>query len=382
MTTNPDDVAQCLACSACPCICKYLDRFNSDLNPGHLLEIRQSLQELVENNMSQNPEAPVRRKKGWSRHVALTKCQADSKGCNNCRPKKVKCDERRPKCSRCARLHLSCSWPMLELRLQAIRRGSGSWRSREGRWSPRPMLPAPNVGANFSSYENYIPSALPSESELVMDLCPLPDEWWATMGVDQEGLNWPTNSNCADDLFLPSNSPSPDLNALDEIFSSIDAEMIASVGLGSALPQSLSDFHIPLANSMVLSSKEHHALEHWQTTFSIYRTTKNAKWSTHKLLLDLGSYNIMIMHLILAVSINDVCHRQENAPASQEAQNHFDAGARELIKTIENSRRELRNFHGSVSLSLSVHAEEKTRPKTAREAAKQDCLELRQETQT
>jgi hypothetical protein len=169
-----------------------------------------------------------------------------------------------------------------------------------------------------------------------MDPCPLPGEWWATMGVGQEGLNWSTISNCADDLFLPFNSPSPDLNALDEIFFSIDAEMIGSVGLGSVLPQPLSDFHIPLANFMVLSSKEHHALGHWQTTFSIYRTTKDPKWSTHKLLLDLGSYNTMIMHLIPAVSINDACHRQENAPASQEAQNHFDAGARELIETIEN----------------------------------------------
>jgi hypothetical protein len=84
----------------------------------------------------------------------------------------------------------------------------------------------------------------------------------------------------------------------------------------------------------VLSVKKRQALEHYQTTFSIYRTTKTPKWSTHKLLLDLSAENSMLMDFILAVSLNDVCHRKEH-DSSQEAQEHFEAGARALIETIK-----------------------------------------------
>lgn len=95
----------------------------------------------------------------------------------------------------------------------------------------------------------------------------------------------------------------------------------------------LSDHHIRSPSSLTLNSGEHHALKHYQTTFSIYRTTKDPKWSTHKLLLDLGASNSMIMHFILAVSINDVNRRKEHYDSS-EAEGHFEAGARELIGMV------------------------------------------------
>jgi hypothetical protein len=98
--------------------------------------------------------------------------------------------------------------------------------------------------------------------------------------------------------------------------------------------RSLPDQHIPLPSSLVLGSEEHNALGHYQSTFSIYRTTKKPKWSTHTLLLDLGNENPMIMHFILAVSINDICHRREHE-SSQEAQSHFEVGASELITTMK-----------------------------------------------
>jgi hypothetical protein len=97
---------------------------------------------------------------------------------------------------------------------------------------------------------------------------------------------------------------------------------------------SLSNYHMPLPNSLILSVSEHEALRHYQTTFSLYRTTKDPNWSTHKVLLSLGSQNTMIMHLLLAVSINDssLCRRDELS--SPIAQGHFQAGALMLVEIM------------------------------------------------
>jgi hypothetical protein len=72
---------------------------------------------------------------------------------------------------------------------------------------------------------------------------------------------------------------------------------------------SLSDHHLPIANSLTVSYEGRKALQHYQTTFSTYRTTKAPRWSTHRLLLDKA--DDMIMRFILAVSINDLCNRKE-----------------------------------------------------------------------
>lgn len=99
------------------------------------------------------------------------------------------------------------------------------------------------------------------------------------------------------------------------------------------LLQMLSDHHIPAANSMELSKNDRTALDHYQKAFSIYRTTKVPRWSTHRLLLDLASDNPMIMHFILAVSINDVCYRQGNE-SSEGAKTHFRMAIQDLLPMI------------------------------------------------
>ncbi|KAF2417679.1 hypothetical protein EJ08DRAFT_70343 [Tothia fuscella] len=80
---------------------------------------------------------------------------------------------------------------------------------------------------------------------------------------------------------------------------------------------------------------EHEALRHYQTTYSLYRTTKDPKWSTHKVLLNLGARDIMIMYLLLAVSLNDYSLRGGQSTSSREAENHFQLGAQLLITRMD-----------------------------------------------
>jgi hypothetical protein len=95
----------------------------------------------------------------------------------------------------------------------------------------------------------------------------------------------------------------------------------------------LSDHHIPAVNSLVLDTTEVHALNHYQDAFSKYRTTKTPRWSTHRLLLDLANENSMLMHLILAVSLNDVCHRND-CGSSKAAKDHFQIALGDLVKVV------------------------------------------------
>lgn len=99
------------------------------------------------------------------------------------------------------------------------------------------------------------------------------------------------------------------------------------------LSPSLTGFHLPLPNSLVLSCKEHEALRHYQTTYSLYRTTKDPAWSTHKVLLHMGSDDEMIMHLLLAVSLNDYSICTSDEPLARQAEIHYQSGAHMLIAT-------------------------------------------------
>jgi hypothetical protein len=251
-------------------------------------------------------------------------------GCDTCRSSRVRCDKIRPSCGRCTRLDRSCSWPTS---LQARRRGLGSWRSREGSWAPAPILPAPSDSAIYGAPEpGYgTTSTLPTDGDLESYFrSEFSYEYWN--GISEELFSSPENSYHSASTSLE--SPSMTFDTFQQFLSSSAPEISWSPNCGSPFLQLLPDDHIPLPNSLVLTRKEHHALKHYQTTFSIYRTTKTPKWSTHTLLLDLSDENSMLMHFILAVSLNDVSHRQEH-DSSQEAQKHFEAGAQGLIETIK-----------------------------------------------
>lgn len=156
------------------------------------------------------------------------------------------------------------------------------------------------------------------------------DEIWEDPSIDIEGITDIEFSAALEGTELPA------FTAAESFSAPVAPTMNENVYLDfeSFIYGSLLTEHIPLPNSLVLGSEEHSALGHYQSTFSIYRTTKKPKWSTHTLLLDLGNENPMIMHLILAVSINDISLRRENEPP-QEAKTHFEVGAREFITTYE-----------------------------------------------
>lgn len=275
-------------------------------------------------------------------------------------------------CTRCVKSCLPCSWPEPEKTLHDQRHGRGSWkeRARKGTLALPQLLPEissiPVAVASRSSREQDVPNnTLPVTVGSDLDPVPGFDASWA--GYDNVEEELQRASNLEND-FLPVVDPSceafpnragfellsiPD-NVQQYFFAQRGASSPAlpftpsnssfiSAPWASYLPELpfvpspssyLSGHSIPLPNSLKLSEKDHHALGHYQTAFSIYRTTKDPKWSTHKLLLDLGAKSTMIMRFILAVAINDVCHRQEHE-ASMEAQEHFEIGAQELIKMIK-----------------------------------------------
>jgi len=203
-------------------------------------------------------------------------------------------------------------------------------KSREPRSFP-PLIPKASV----------IPTVCSAERELLqaqLDVAShedsfLEEELWAGMGVDSDytmssvpfdyamGISQPMSSNPAGFGALNPEAP----------FSDFGEFLNPTV---QPVFRTLSDHHIPAANSLVLSTTEVQALDHYQKAFSIYRTTKLPRWSTHRLLLDLASQNAMIMHFILAVSINDVCYRHENG-SSEEAKKHFKIALRDLVALVK-----------------------------------------------
>jgi hypothetical protein len=158
-------------------------------------------------------------------------------------------------------------------------------------------------------------------------------ESWADREMDNEYTFSPMSFAYSVDHFQPLASISTGFGGTEPLVLFPGLGNYCTPGFQSVF-QTLSDHHIPAANSLVLNETEVHALDHYQKAFSTYRTTKLPRWSTHRLLLDLASENSMIMHFILAVSINDVCYRKENE-ASAEAKSHFKTALRDFVKIVK-----------------------------------------------
>ncbi|CZR66600.1 uncharacterized protein PAC_16501 [Phialocephala subalpina] len=303
------------------------------------------------------------------------------KGCDTCRARKVKCDiettppctecsdqgemscdcdEPRASCKECTRLNKLCSWPGFEASLHDQRVGTGSYKSRarNSQLSYTPLVPkAAGTSGGPSEPANEPDTASPmlqiSHTGSIMDPSSAFGGSLTDMGYNDEGtLRMP--SSLGDGLPPSMESPFPAYqcvgsfevpSAQDNIHLYLTAQYIQYVQYAQQVqypsPRSpfVSGHSIPLPNSMELSTEAHQALGHYQTTFSIYRTTKDPKWSTHKLLLDLGNRSEMIMNFILAVAINDVSLRQEHE-ASLEAQIYFEAGARDLMDMVKRDSEE------------------------------------------
>ncbi|KUJ09596.1 uncharacterized protein LY89DRAFT_690066 [Mollisia scopiformis] len=275
------------------------------------------------------------------------------KGCNPCRGKKQKCDESKPlPCGRCVKTGLSCSWPGPEKPLPVKRRGAGSWKSR----AQDGTLMLPDIQPSTSSSVGELDAPRSTLQGIHADsFTQHPSAFggsFADLGYEEDEAEYQTSSNVRNDFIPRADLPFPEFatitdfanisppNSLNHHVSSHWASLSIPTPRSPSpvfiFPPSsfLSDNFMTLPNSLRLSDNAHRALGHYQTTFSIYRTTKDPKWSTHKLLLDLGAKSTMIMRFIIAVAINDVCHRQDYE-ASLEAQEYFEKGAQELIEMIQ-----------------------------------------------
>lgn len=246
-------------------------------------------------------------------------------------------------CARCIRLNLSCSWPSAEPPLKIKRRGCGSLKSRDQSWVPKEIIPALSP-APLVATEVFVSGSTPASNishEHCIDSWVGSGEWGEAIEIDSENMDWPEFPDNELDMISPATvfgSSGAEIDDFEEISSDIPAERLRSfIAARLTFPpsRSLSDYHFIVPNALILTPFEHQALNHYQTVFSLYRSTKDPKWSTHKMLLNYGSYDPMIMHFILAVSINDYSIRLLNEHAYQGAQDHFEIASSLWIETVK-----------------------------------------------
>jgi hypothetical protein len=287
---------------------------------------------------------PKRSRNGTSLLLSRTQLLANQvKGCETCRGRKVKCDEKHPSCAECSRLCLLCKWSQgKKPSIKSIRRGYGPVKSRDETWTPRCIIPIPSHSSAASAFQT-VATAVNSSSpppEWRDSVAPnqdsTSDEWWQRLDVESEGLDFETTTEEVVAIGKTQKFASLFFEDVQQLFTiNLPTDMGPSDNLsGMFISPPLSEFHMTLANSMTLSPHEHEALKHYQTTYSLYRTTKDPNWSTHKVLLNLGSQDTMIMHLLLAVSLNDYCLRSGQSLSSQQAEDHFQIGAQQLISKM------------------------------------------------
>jgi hypothetical protein len=254
----------------------------------------------------------------------------------------VKCDEKQPVCDECNRLDRDCLWfHRGQTSIKSSKQGYGPVKSRVDYIAPEI---APKTGGTLAPLGVVVTEprtnvSSPSECDIPLFLDELPRSNKLPQELDADGgrladVELPENMFSRDGAHV-SDDFSQDFVQIEEISSIYSASHLlinhGSRGISPSL--SLSHFHMALPNSLQLSFSEHEALRHYQTTYSLYRTTKDPNWSTHKVLLRMGSHEKMIMHLILAVSLNDYAIRTGHSSCSQEAEGHFQIGVQHLIKT-------------------------------------------------
>jgi hypothetical protein len=257
-------------------------------------------------------------------------------GCETCRRRKVKCDERHPNCEECARLSLSCRWSQgKRLSIKRSRRGYGPVKSRPDTWVPPPLAPTPSEPSiEEARVDISSPSELEWSNSVIADKETISNDWLEEldMGID--------NLSFLKSLDDPFSFEDPQITGFSQELVGFEHrgtnctsnDQQITCGLLEMDPcRSLSDFHMALPNSLKLSPYEHEALRHYQTTYSLYRTTKDPNWSTHRVLLRMGSHDKMIMHLLLAASLNDYSIRTGYSSSSEEAESNFRAGAQLFI---------------------------------------------------
>jgi Fungal specific transcription factor domain len=233
------------------------------------------------------------------------------------------------------------------------RRGVGSWRSRE-RWTPQDILPKEsspgesNKAAEFNSSQmstgkDQGGNVFDSNGAFRLESGMPP--YSSHSSLSNIGLSQSERDPLSDALvdaqlsFINQSEEGFDFRSLASSFPSTFDDMSFSwwPTLVAPLSPPQSAFHVTLPNSMVLTTQEHNALHHYQTSLLKCQTTKATPWSTMTIFLRLASSTPMIMHLLLAVSLAHLALSQEDDLVVWGlVQQHFRSGTRLLAETINN----------------------------------------------
>lgn len=271
-------------------------------------------------------------------------------GCGTCRLKKVKCNEQRPECARCYRLGLACQWPGPRLSLRERRRERGisavGHRNLQACAVPEGMTQRGSPASPRASTTLVTPSTPPDE----------------TLG---DALQYQTRATEAVAIH-PSSSrsrirPGSTTDIIDntiQVFGDAPLQVDASFlpisqsllpsweqfcAPWSSLADSDHDFQVaavprplmpgdfigqPVMCSIALTPLDCRGLDHYSTTFTAAFTPKNPKWSTPSMLRSISLGDHMLMHLLLAVALNDLWYRgrQSDGELHAAAQQHYDCG--------------------------------------------------------
>ncbi|OKL63737.1 hypothetical protein UA08_00225 [Talaromyces atroroseus] len=264
-------------------------------------------------------------------------------GCNTCRAKKVKCDELHPACGRCTRLHLGCEWPAGGPPLRERRRLQRVWRWREG-FQPATILPKDDASLSSNSSANSLDglnltsdstgSAPEPKGPPVFDFGSpgFPE----ALSSDPDFNFSSDNNNNNNDLDFNQNDNKnynenilPDWQDLITTYPSIFFPDLSASSV-------LSGYNMSLPCSIVMTKNEHQALDHYSTTYSTSFTLKHPKWSTLSMIKNIAWAEPMIMHLLMAVSLKDLCWRRENENLRRSAELHYQHGTKLLADEMAN----------------------------------------------
>ncbi|KAJ5587258.1 uncharacterized protein N7459_003023 [Penicillium hispanicum] len=277
-------------------------------------------------------------------------------GCNTCRAKKVKCDEQRPECGRCSRLRLPCDWENHRPSLRERRRGRGSIRSRTD-WKPDPIVPRTPGWGSFASIETDTTAVYPPPADIHAhspDQChslaraafPTPESLHGREPSHQ--LVAPTQPLAVNDGSVlgfenhsllvndPFSAPLSLMPSWDEFCASWPT--INEFGEGLAVntfpAATMPSYPLNFPSAMALTPLDHRALEHYSTTYSVSFTRKTPKWSTPNLVRTVAQNDPMLMHFLLAVSLQDMwCRSKQLEDELQFAANqHYIFGTNLLAK--------------------------------------------------
>lgn len=286
------------------------------------------------------PVAVSKEEKNSQRPIGKEEKRRSKTGCSTCRTvAKMRCDEQKPTCGRFSRLRLTCwnSGPSLRER----RRGVGTWRSRED-WKPSTIYQKEDKTSNdLAAQSHFTPEAI--ENELASPpSCHLHDPFVDSRmnDVDRIPFSDSESPHWAVSNWLSSSSLD---SAVNLIFQTYTADGLGSLDQSShdlattpTIPQELSGFRTSSPDALMLDGLEHEALHHYSTSFSASFTKKHPRWSTLSMLLRIGSSKAMVMHLLLAVSLNDLALRRQDEDLLAAAHPHYRKGASQLIETMTN----------------------------------------------